>query len=377
MDRSNQLKPSRGLRRILVLGLGGTGCETLRRMSSDAPSEMEFAAIDCDVSMLESCPQIEKRVALGKEVTDGLSAGGDSDIGRRCVEASASQIEALLGGVDLLLVVVGLGGGFGSGAAPVVARMARNLGVHTLFFTVFPFTFEGPVVRGKAHNSLRRLRTYADAIVQMPNNRIQPAGDALFRDSLDRASRTLAAGVVGLWRLLMRTGIYNLDFATLHTLLRHCDATCRFSCASATGEDRASELVHALRSHPLIQGEAVLEKAPGLIVGITGGEDLKLSEIQQIFEGISPDNETCWSKLGVASDPSFTGRIDVIVLIAEAWLDPLVDDGRGTSVATGQGELAGVLKPRARAFGGSDRTIWKGEDLDIPTYLRRKIKLPR
>jgi len=368
-------------KRILVLGLGGAGCNTVARIAPGAPDGMEFAVMDCDVQTLQTCAHIENRTASGKAVTDGMSAGGDLDTGRRCAENSAGQIETLLSGIDLLMVIVGLGGGFGSGAAPVIARMARNAGAATLFFTIIPFSFEGTVTQGKAHSALRRLRTYADAIVQMPNALIQPDGDKLLADSLDRSSRTLAEGVVGLWRMLAQTGIYNLDFSSLQTMLNYCDATCRFTCATAKGKNRAGALVEALHAHPLIAGTAVLEKAPGVLIGITGGVDLKLSEIQQIIEGVAPSGETCWIKTGVTMDPSFTGGLSAIVLAAEAWKEPLVDDGHGgLKPASGedkQAELAGVLKPRSRAFGGSERTIWKGEDLDVPAYIRRKIKLPR
>jgi cell division protein FtsZ len=369
----NITESGRGLRRILVLGLGGTGCSVVGRIAPHAPDGMEFAVMDCDLQTLETCGHIENGLDLGQGVTDGLSAGGDMETGRRCAEKAIRPVEALLSGVDLLLVVVGLGGGFGGGAAPVVARMARNAGAHTVFFTVFPFLFEGRSVRANAHSSLRRLRTYADAIIQMPNSRIQPDGDVLLEDSLDCAGRTLAAGVVGLWRLLTQTsGVCNLDFATLHTMLRHCDAACRFSCASADGENRAADVVESLRAHPLADGGAVFETAPGMIIGITGGDDLRLSEVRKILEEIAPDNEECWVKMGVASDPAFTGRLGVIVLAAEAWKEPLADDAR-----RGPGELSGVLKPRSKAFGGAERTIWNGEDLDVPTFLRRKIKLPR
>lgn len=368
-------------KRILVLGIGGAGCANIARIAANAPVGMEFAVMDCDAQTLGTCAHIETRLAIGKGITDGLSAGGDLETGRRCAESSTSQIDTLLSGVDLLMVVTGLGGGFGSGAAPVLARQARNAGAHTLFFTVLPFPFEGSVVRSRAQNSLRRLRTHADAIVQMPNKRIQPDGDALLTDSLERSSRTLAAGVVGLWRLLSHTGICNLDFSDLHTLLHYCDATCRFSCASATGEDRAQLLVEELRTHPLADNGAIFENAPGLLVGITGGEDLTLAEVQKIMEGMVPDNKECWVKMGIALDPAFSGRISALVLTAEAWKEPLVDDGHGgLKSASGeerQSELAGVLKPRSRAFGGSERTVWRGEDLDVPTYLRRKIKLPR
>jgi len=368
-------------KKILVLGLGGAGCNTIARIAPRAPEGMEFAVMDCDFQTLETCANIETRLAVGKALTDGMSTGGDLEVGRRCAENAAGQIETMLSGIDLLIVITALGGGFGTGAAPVIARMARHLGAATLFFTVLPFPFEGLVAQGKAHSAVRRLRTYADAIVQMPNALIQPEGDVLLEESLDCSSRTLAAGVIGLWRLMAHTGICNLDFASLQTMLSYCDAFCRFACATATGEGRADSLIDSLRNHPLVRDDAVFETAPGIIIGITGGEDLKLSEIRQIVDGLTPKNEACWIKMGVAIDPAFTGRISAIVLAAEAWKEPLVDDGRGglkpLSGDGKQGELAGVLKPRSRTFGGAERTIWNGEDLDVPTYIRRKIKLPR
>lgn len=368
-------------KKILVLGLGGAGINTIARIAPRAPEGMEFAVMDCDFQTLETCTAVENRLTVGKALTDGMSTGGDLEVGRRCAENSAGQIETLLSGVDLLIVITGLGGGFGTGAAPVIARMARHLGSTTLFFTILPFPFEGIVTQGKAHSAIRKLRTYADAIVQMPNALIQPDGDALLEDSLERSSHTLAAGVIGLWRMLACTGICNLDFTSLHTMLSHCDAFCRFACATATGEGRAAALIDSLRTHPLAKDGDVFEKAPGIIIGITGGEDMKLSEIQQIADALAPKNEECWVKLGIATDPAFTGRLSAIVLAAEAWKEPLVDDGRGGLKPLAgdgkQGELSGLLKPRSRTFGGAERTIWNGEDLDVPTYIRRKIKLPR
>lgn len=362
-----------------MLGLGGAGCNTIARIAPRAPQGMEFAVMDCDFQTLETCAHIENRLAAGK-ATDGLSAGGDIETGRRCAEGGAAQIDALLSGVDLLMVITAVGGGFGAGASAVVARMARTAGIKTLFFAILPFPFEGPAAQTKAQAAIRRLRTYSDTIVQMPNALIQPDGDALLEESLERSSRTLADGVVGLWRLLEHPGICNLDYASLHTLLSYCDAFCRFACATATGEDRAAALVEGLRTHPLVAGSDVFSKAPGMIIGITGGEDMKLAEVQQVIEAVSPEAEACWIRTGIAVDPAFTGRLSALVLAAEAWKEPLVDDGRGglkpVSGTARQGEL-GLLKPRSRTFGGAERTIWKGEDLDIPTYIRRKIKLPR
>jgi cell division protein FtsZ len=374
--------PKSGGRRILVLGLGGAGCNTLARIAPRAPEGMEFAVMDCDFQTLENCTAIENRVVVGKALTDGMSTGGDLEVGRRCVESSTSQMEALLNGIDLLIVITGLGGGFGTGAAPVVARMARGFGATTLFFTILPFPFEGIVAQGKAHSAIRRMRTYTDAIVEMPNALIQPDGDILLEESLERSSRILGAGLIGLWRLLACPGsVCNLDFTSMHTMLSSCDAFCRFACATATGEGCADSVVDSLLAHPLVKDSGIFEKAPGMIIGITGGEDLKLCEVQQIVDSLTPKSETCWVKMGIATDPAFAGRISVIVLAAEAWKEPMVDDGHGglkSAAGNGkQGELSSLLKPRSKSFGDAERTIWNGEDLDVPAYIRRKIKLPR
>jgi cell division protein FtsZ len=372
MDTVNSSK------RILVLGLGGAGINTLARIAPRAPEGMEFAIMDCDFQTLETGSAVETRLAVGKALTDGMSTGGDLEVGRRCAENAAGQIETLLSGVDLLMVIAGLGGGFGTGAAPVVARMARHLGTTTLFFTIMPFPFEGIATQGKAHSAIRRLRTYSDAIVQMPNALIQPDGDVLLEESLARSSRTLAAGVIGLWRMLAYTGVCNLDFISLNTMLSYCDAFCRFACATASGEDRADTLIDSIRAHPLVKDGEVFDKAAGMIIGITGGDDLKLCEVQQIAEALTPPGEECWVKLGIAIDPAYVGRLSAVVLMAEAWKEPLVDDGRGgLKPLVGEGRQGELPLKRSRSFGGAERTIWNGEDLDIPTYIRRKIKLPR
>ena len=364
-------------KKILVLGLGGAGANTVARIAAAAPAGMEFAVMDCDEQSLQRCHLVESCLQVGKEITGGLSAGGDIETGRRCVEGAADQFKTLLNGADFLMVITGLGGGFGTGAAPVVARLARDLGAITLFFSVLPFPFEGSVAQGKASRAIRRMRTYADAIIELPNAQIQPDGDVPVEESFNRSSQLLASGVIGLWRLMTHPGVCNLDFSSLCTMLNYCDAFCRFAGAGASGDDRADVIVDQLRSHPLLKNTGVFSNAPGMIVGITGGTDLKLSEVQQIVEGVAPETEECWLKTGVAIDPEFTGRISVILLIAEAWKEPLVDDGRGGLKPTGGGQGEFTFKQRSRTFGGAERTIWKGEDLDIPTYIRRKIKLPR
>ncbi len=369
-------------KKILVLGLGGAGCRSVAQIARRAPADMRVAVMDCDVQTLGDCPGVETRLEAGVSLTDARSTGGDVETGRRCAEHAAELIEGVLSGVDLVMVIVGLGGGFGTGAAPVAARLARAGGTTTLFFAIQPFPFEGAAVQNKARRALRQLRTYSDAIIEMPNDRIQPEGDVPLKDSLSTGCRVLAAGTAGLWRLLMTPGICNIDYASLHALLRSCDAFCRFSCATVTAQtDRAGALVQALRDHPLADGGTVFDAAPGLIIGMIGGDDLTLTEVQRVVEGIAPADKDCWLRTGMALDPAFNGRIFALVLAAEAWAEPLADDGRGGTTAgtddPRQGELAGLLRPRSRLFSGAERTVWKGEDLDVPAYIRRGVKLPR
>lgn len=369
-------------KKILVLGLGGAGCRSLAQIARRAPAEMRMAVMDCDVQTLDDCTGVETRLEAGISLTDARSTGGDVETGRRCAENAAERIEGVLSGVDLVMVIVGLGGGFGTGAAPVVARLARAGGTTTLFFAIRPFPFEGPALQNKAQRALRQLRTYSDAIIEMPNDRIQPDGDAPLETSLENGCRVLAAGTAGLWRLLMTPGICNIDYASLHAMLRSCDAFCRFSCATASAEeDRVDALIQTLRDHPLADGGSIFDSAAGLLIGIIGGDDLTLTEVRQVVEAIAPADEDVWLRTGVALDSAFTGRLFALVLTAEAWTEPLADDGRSPSAVGAdnprQGELAGMLRPRSRLFSGAERTVWKGEDLDVPAYLRRGIKLPR
>jgi len=365
--------------RILVLGLGGAGCNAVGHMASGAPEGMPFAAVDCDARTLEQCA-VENRLQIGRKVTNGLSTGGDLDSGRRAAETGGAQLETLLGNVDLLFVVCGMGGGLATGAAPVIARMARNFGALTLFFTIQPFPFEGSPVRTRAKAGIHRLRTYADALVRLPNKFIQGEGDEPLLESFAKSDRQIAVGVISIWQMLAKPGVCNLDFSSIHTMLHYCDGFCHFAFAEAEGEGRAEELVRRLQAHPLTDGGRVLREAAGMLVGITGGGDLRLEEVETVMSALVPeDDENRWSKLGVTVDPSATGRLAAMVLSAEAWKKPLVDDGRDglKPVENGEGELPGLFKPGSRAFGGAERTIYKGEDLDIPAYIRRKIKLPR
>jgi cell division protein FtsZ len=285
--------------------------------------------------------------------------------------------------VDLLIVVAGLGGGTASGAVPVITRIAREAGALVLTMVAMPFKFEGPKIARIAEEALKRIRSHADAIIRIQNERLVDRADADLpvEQVYARSHQVMIDGIFALSRLLARNGIVGLDFACIHTMLRNCDGFCHFASADGAGEERAKMVSDAILSHRLLNKGRMLESAVGIVVGLTGGRDLKLSEIEQVMNAIHeklPDE--VWVNFGVAVDPAFEDRLSVITLVAEAWKEPLVDNNRQLGLrfntASGQGEL--LLEATGKGeFTYTDPTVHNNQDLDVPTYIRKDIKLPR
>jgi cell division protein FtsZ len=366
--------------RILVMGVGSSGVRAVSAMSS-LNFSMDAVAVDTDAKVLEATA-IDRIIHVGGSVTNGFSAGGDVELGRQSVEKNSSGIRSQLREIDLLVVVAGLGGGTGSGAVPVITRLAREAGALVLCMVSMPFKFEGRKVSNIAEESLKRIRTHADAIVRIPNERLLDRSDADLpvEQSLTLSHEVMMDGVFALGRLLAKNGICGLDFACIQTMLRNCDGFCHFASADGSGTDRAEKVAEGIVKHRLLAKGKLLTGSAGVIVGLTGGHDLKLSEIETVMEriqeNIPPDT---WLNFGIAIDPSFEGRLSAIVLVAEEWKEALVDSaGRQTlfSYDQKQGELPLENTGKGR-FTNLDPTIRDNQDLDVPTYIRRDVKLPR
>ncbi len=370
--------------RIVTLGVGSSGVQAVAHMCRQNPG-LDAVVIDTDKKVLEASG-VGKIIHVGAAVTNGFSAGGDVELGRQSIEKDSSNIRNQLRRADLLVVIAGLGGGTGSGALPVITRIARETGTLVLCMVTLPFAFEGKPVARKADDALKKLRTHADAIIRIPNELLVDRADSELpaEQVFSRSQAVMQDAVFALWRMLSQNGIYGLDFACLQTMLRNCDGFCHFASADATGAGRADAAVTAILSHPLLNKGKVLGISSGVIVGLVGGPDLKLSEIEKVMNPIQEKlPEDTWVNFGVIVDPAFQNRLSAIVLVAEQWKEPLVDDaGRqmgftfNRRLSTEQGELPLETAGKGR-FSHVDPTIHDNQDLDVPTYIRRDIKLPR
>ncbi len=366
--------------RILVMGVGSSGTPAVARMCELNP-ELDAVAIDTDTKGLEATAAI-RVIHVGRTVTNGCSAGGDVELGRQSIEKDFSNIRAQLRQADLLVIVAGLGGGTGSGAVPVITRIAREAGTLVLCMLTLPFAFEGKSITRKAEDALKRIRTHADAIIRIPNEMMVDRSDADLpvEQIFARSQQMMIDGIFALWRMLSQTGVCGLDFACIQIMLRNCDGFCHYAGADASGVDRGTAVAEKIVKHRLLNDGKVLEKAAGLIIGLTGGPDLKLSEIDEVMRQVQEKlPEDSWVNFGVAIDSACENRLSAIVLVAEEWKEPLMDDARrqmGFGFNSGQGELPLETIGKGR-FANLDSTIHEGQDLDVPTYIRRGIKLPR
>jgi cell division protein FtsZ len=370
--------------RILVLGVGSSGTLAVSHMCRLNPA-LNAIGIDTDKKVLEGVA-MEEVLHVGTAVTNGFSAGGDVELGRQSIEKDSSNIRNQLRQTDLLVVVAGLGGGTGSGALPVITRIAREAGTLILCMVTMPFVFEGKTIAKKADDALKKIRTHADAIIRIPNELMVERADKDLpvEEIFSRSQFVMQEGIFSLHRMLAQTGICGLDFACIHTMLRNCDGFCHFASAEAEGADRAESVANGILNHPLLNKGKVLEISSGLIVGLTGGKDLQLSEIETVMDQLQEKlPEDTWVNFGVAIDSAFDRKLSAIVLVAEQWKEPLVDDANrqmgftfNRRLSSEQGELPLETAGKGR-FANLDATIYDNQDLDVPTYIRREIKLPR
>jgi len=369
--------------RIMVMGVGSSGTRAVARTGA-LNLELDVVALDTDTKVLEAAT-VERVIHVGGAVTNGFSAGGDVELGRQSIEKDSAGIRAQLRQVDLLVIVSGLGGGTGSGAVPVITRIAREAGTLVLCMLTLPFAFEGKPILNKAEDALKKIRTHADAIIRIPNEMMVDRTDADLpaEQVFARSQQMMMEGISALWRMLSKNGICGLDFACIQTMLRNCDGFCHFASAEAAGTDRGTAVAEGILNHRLLNGGKVLGKSAGIVVGLTGGQNLKLSEIETVMNRIQEKlPEDAWVNFGVAVDPVFKKRLEAIVLVAEQWKEPLMADARRqmgftfNRLPVEQGELPLETVGKGR-FENVDSTIHEGHNLDVPTYIRRDIKLPR
>jgi cell division protein FtsZ len=304
---------------IRVVGVGGAGSNAVNRMIDAGITDVEFLVVNTDVQQL-ALSDAPQKLHIGEELTRGLGSGSDADIGRRAAEEAHDQIKAVLRGSDLVFVTAGEGGGTGSGAAPVVARIAREVGALTVGIVTLPFRFEGTRRRTMAEMGLDDLREHCDTVIVVPNERLLEVADrsTSMLDAFRIADDVLRQGVQGITDLITLPGLINLDFADVRTVMKNAGSAL-MGIGFATGEDRAREAAERALRSPLIDTEIL--GARGILLSIAGGEDLTLYEVneaaQVVREAAVEETNTIF---GATVDERLKGQLWVTVIAT--GLDP-------------------------------------------------------
>ncbi|WP_349828444.1 cell division protein FtsZ [Brevibacterium litoralis] len=264
---------------IKVVGTGGGGVNAVQRMIDAGLRGVEFIAINTDAQAL-LLSEADLKLEIGRELTRGLGAGADPEIGRKAAEDSEESIQEALEGADMVFVTCGEGGGTGTGAAPVVARIARSLGALTIGVVTRPFTFEGRRRSQQAENGIATLRDEVDTLIVIPNDRLLSISDRNVSviEAFQSADEVLRSGVQGITDLISTPGMINLDFADVKSVMKDA-GTALMGIGSAVGDDRAVQAAEAAIASPLL--EASIEGAHGVLLSIQGGSDLGLFEINE------------------------------------------------------------------------------------------------
>lgn len=298
---------------IKVIGVGGGGCNAINSMISSNVSSAEFIAVNTDNQAL-LLSKASKTLQIGAKLTKGLGAGSDPNIGEAAAEESKEEITELLRGTDLLFIASGMGGGTGTGAASVIARIARELGILTVAVVTKPFSFEGRVRNDNANKGIANLKKHVDTLVVIPNDKLLqflPAQTGML-DAFKVADDMLKQGIVGIVDLIATPSLINLDFADVNTVMRN-QGLAHMGIGRAKGENRIIEAVRQAVSSPLL--ETTIEGAKSVILNVCGGKDIMLNEISeaaQLVQGII--DESANIIFGATVDDNMSEEVKITVI---------------------------------------------------------------
>lgn len=304
-----ELKP-----RISVIGCGGAGGNAVANMIANQVQGVDFIVANTDAQALNSSAA-ERRIQLGLKITQGLGAGSRPEIGRAAAEEAIDQIERALEGAHMCFIAAGMGGGTGTGAAPVIAKAARDRGILTVGVVTKPFSFEGNRRMKSAEAGIAELQKHVDTLIVIPNQNLFLIANAqtTFKEAFAMADEVLQQGVRGITDLMVMPGLINLDFADVRTVMSEMGKA-MMGTGEAEGDNRAIEAAEKAIANPLLDGVS-MKGAKGVIVSITGGEDMRLMEVDEaashIKELVDPDANIIW---GSAFNDSLNGKIRVSVV---------------------------------------------------------------
>src|SRR5512147_2908370 len=324
--------------RMKVVGVGGGGGNALNRMIDEGVQGVEFIAVNTDAQALEK-NRATVKVQIGKKLTRGLGAGARPEIGRQAIEENRDEALHALQGADLVFVTCGMGGGTGTGAAPIISQVARDLGALTIGIVTKPFLFEGRKRMRQAEMGIAEMRKHVDTMIVVPNERLLAVvGKGIpFQDALKKADEVLLHATQGISSIICVTGLVNVDFADVRTVMQN-GGTALMGTGVGRGENRAMEAAQQAIASPLLDNVSI-SGATGVLVNITGGADLTLGEVHQINEiihdAVGDDAEIIF---GAVHEPAMQGEIRVTVIAT--GFDRALQVGTTTSAQDGRGLTA-------------------------------------
>lgn len=359
---NSDISPS-SIARIKVIGVGGGGCNAVNRMIESEVSGVEFWAINTDAQALAQA-QAFQRLQIGQKITRGLGAGGNPAIGQKAAEESREEIAAALEGTDLVFITAGMGGGTGTGAAPVVAEVAKEMGCLTVAVVTRPFTFEGRRRTSQAEEGISGLQPRVDTLIIIPNNQLLAATstDTPLQEAFQLADDVLRQGVQGISDIITIPGLVNVDFADVRAVMADAGSAL-MGIGIGSGKSRAKEGAITAISSPLI--EYSIEGAKGVVINITGGRDLTLNDVNEaaevVYEVADPNANII---LGAVIDEKMEGEIRITVIATGFPGEPFA---ASTSKAAPSQKTSSHLASKAQSSDSDDRP-----SLDIPDFLQRR-----
>jgi len=315
-SKENVTQPKERMARrevIKIVAVGGGGGNALNHIISKGLEGVELLAVNTDVRSLEMSLS-SKKIVLGEKITKGLGAGALPEIGELSAKESIAEIREYLKGADMVYLAAGMGGGTGTGALPIIAAAAKEMGILTVAVVTKPFSFEGPRRRRYAEDGIKKLRSCVDALIVVPNDRLLEIcrKDTPLSESFSMADEVLRQAVQGVTDLVTRPGLVNVDFADLKAVMKQAGSAV-MGVGKASGEDRISKALKQALESPLM--ECSMRGAKGVLMNVTCGEDLGLYEIQQaaayIEEIISEDATFVW---GCVEDGSLDGAVEIVIV---------------------------------------------------------------
>jgi cell division protein FtsZ len=417
---------------IRVMGAGGAGGNLIGHIAKSDLRDLRPIALHTSARILATL-DIPEKVLLGADLTQGLGAGGDPSLARAAAEQDQALLKRLCADVDLLFLVAGLGGGTGTGVAPVLARIAKECGALVLAVGTLPFDIEGARRRRQADQGLGELIAAADAVICLPNQKMFRVVDenTSVMESLKITNDLLAQGIRGVWQMLTRPSLIHVDFAALRAVLRDRHGQSSFATVEARGEGRSREVIEQLLASPLLDGGEALNDADAVLVNLVGGPDLCMADVKRVMEEINRRTDNANLVMGASIDEGWQGRLGLTLIASRRTTPPRIETLSADRLEAAAALAASTAPPevehrflktaeeecgrsrfappppqltmeqrlahadaKAKAsprrllqthlpleiiskgrFEKSQPTIVRGEDLDVPTYVRRGIPL--